>query len=411
MRKIISFTSVTLVLLFFLAGNAAAVNIYFYQAKTTGDYTTDKEYSAFKDKLTENGYEINDLLVGLSRDSLDQVNPEPDIIVIPNLGSDLSAEETTALFEFVIKSGKGVFLCGATPSTNKLTIPLGMMASTDLLEDDVNSVRDSITGQMVTDKTTFYVELPANRPDPVISSLTRGVNTLDIFTAGGIYVFGDSKGVVFGGDAVNTPKALTFPKKSNPPLAAYIQLGTGWIFLLSDPDILANKNLDSARYRHDNLKFGVNIIDWLSQPATDPTASEDEIDNIIRSLRTETLDLNRTIAYQENEKSALNDKIITLTAEKDSLSERIDTLSKNSFMGFKYEVWAMGVLSLCFLLTVGVIIKKNKKVSKLEKGDMGYEFDEKEFGTGGADNSLKGDGKIKEEDIEERLKELQKGSQ
>ena len=408
MRKIISFTSVTLVLLVFLAGNANAVNIYFYQAKTAGDYTINGGYSSFRDKLKENGYEINDLQLGLSRDSLNQVNPEPDLLVIPNLGTDLSAEETTAIFEFVIKRGKGVLFCGATPSTNKLTIPLGMMVSQDLLEDDVNRIRDITSGQLVAEKTSFFIELPANRPDPVISSLTRGVNTLDIFSAGGIYLFGNSKSVIFGGEGVNTPKALTYPKKSNPVLGAYIQLGRGWIFLLSDPDMLSNSNLDVAKYRHDNLKFGVNIVDWLSQPGTDLALSEDEIEHIIRSLNTEIKDLNRTINYQETEKATLNNQILTLTAEKESLSGRVDNLSKNKFMGYDYQIWAMGVLSLCFLLTVGVVLKRNKKVSKLEKGDLGYEFDEKEF----VESDVgKGDGKIKEEDIEERLKELQKGSQ
>jgi hypothetical protein len=410
MRKIVPSIAITIVSLILLAGYCTAANIYFYQAKTSGDYTITGGYSTFKDKLKENGYEINELQVGLSRDSLNQVNPAPDLLVIPNMGSELSAEETTAIFEFVIKGGKGVLFLGATPSTNKLTIPLGMMASQDLLEDDVNRVRDVSTGQLVADKTTFFIDLPAERPDPVISSITRGANTLDIFSAGGIYLFGNSKGVIFGGEGVNTPKALTYPKKSNPPLAAYIQLGKGWIFLVSDPDMLSNTNLDTSKYRHDNLKFGVNIIDWLSQPGTDPGTSEDEIDNIIRSLKTETMDLNRTILYQEQEKAEKDNQIATLTAEKDSLSGRIETLSKNKFMGYDYQIWAMGALSLCFLLTVGVIIKRNKKVSKLEKGDLGYEFDDKEFGTGGLDNS-KGDGKIKEEDIEERLKELQKGSQ
>ena len=411
MKKIISFTSAMLIALLLLAGYAAATNIYFYQAKTSGDYTITGGYSNFKDKLKENGYEINDLQVGLSRDSLNQVSPEPDLLVIPNLGTDLTSEETTAIFEFVIKKGKSVLLLGATPSTNKLTIPLGMMVSTDLLEDDVNRVRDITTGELVADKTTFFIDLPSDRPDPVISSLTRGVNTLDVFSASGIYIFGNSKGVIFAGEGANTPKALTYPKKSDPPLAAYIQLGKGRIFLLGDPDMLSNGNLDSAKYHHDNLKFGVNIVEWLLLPATDQASSEDQdqIDNIIRSLNMEIKDLNRTILSQEQEKADLGNQITTLTAEKDSLSEKVTNLSKNKFMGYDYQIWAMGVLSLCFLVTIGVVLKRNKKASKLEKGDLGYEFNDKEFG---ADSDVgKADGKIKEEDIEERLKELQKGSQ
>ena len=83
-------------------------------------------------------------------------------------------------------------------------------------------------------------------------------------------------------------------------------------------------------------------------------------------------------------------------------------------MGLKYEVWGMLILALCFILTIGVIVKKNKKeVVKVEKGgDLGYEFDEKELGAGSTSNAEQNtDNKIKEEDIEARLKELQKESQ
>ena len=411
MRNAISFITLTLAMLLVFAGCAAATNVYFFQAKTLGGYTIDSGYSVFKDKLKENGYVVNDLQQGLSMESLSKVTPEPDVLIIPNLGTDLTADETTALFEFVMAKGKGVFLCGATPSTNKLTIPLGMMASGDLLEDEEDMVRDVSTDQLVTDKTTFYVDLPTDRPNTVISSLTRGVSKLDIFSAGGIYLFGNAKGVVFAGDAANTPKALTFPKKSDPPLAAYIQLGKGWIFLLSDPDMLTNNNLDTTKYRHDNLKFAINTVDWLSQPPTE-NLSDDEINIIIRSQKTEIVDLNRTINNQEQEKADLNNQITQINDEKDALSVQVANLKKDSFMGLKYETWGMLILSLCFILTIGVIVKKNKKEVKVEKGDLGYEFDEKELDTGSTSNAEQNtDNKIKEEDIEARLKELQKGSQ
>ncbi len=409
MRNTISFITLTLVMLLALAGCAAAANVYFFQSKTSGSYTTDSGYSMFKDKLVENGYEVNDLEQGLSIESLSKVTPEPDILIIPNLGTDLTADETTALFYFVMEEGKGVFLCGATPSTNKLTIPLGMTASEDLLEDDENRIRDISTDQLVTDKTIFYVDLPSERPDVVINSLTRGVNKLDIFTAGGIYLFGNSKGVIFGGDATNTPKALTFPKKSDPPLAAYIQLGKGWIFLLSDPDMIANANLDTTKYTHDNLKFAINIVDWLSQPPTE-NLSEDEINSIIRAQKAQITDLNHTINTQEQEKADLNNQITALNAEIDTLSLQIINLKKDSFMGLKYEIWGMLVLSLCFILTIGVVVKKNKKELKTNKADLGYEFDEKDLDIGPNAEKTPGS-KIKEEDIEARLKELQKGSQ
>jgi hypothetical protein len=411
MRNVVLFVSLTLVLMMVFAGYASAANVYFFQSKTAGDYTLSGGYSVFKNKLVESGYEVNELRLGLSTDSLSKVTPAPDILVIPNLGSDLSADESTALFEFVMKNGKSVLLCGATASTNKLTIPLGMRVSDDLLEDDVDVIRDLSTDKLVSDKTSFYIDLPSDRPDTVINALTRGVTKVDVFSSGGIYLFGNSKGVIFGGDAVNTPKALTFQKGDKPPVAAYAQLGKGWVFLLTDPDMLSNKNLDTAKYRHDNLKFSLNVVDWLSQPANE-VVSEDEIDSIIRFQRAQITELNRTISDKEKEKADLDNRLLQIDDEKEALVQEVANLKRNSFLGIKYEIWAIGVLALCFLLTAGVVLKKGKKeVKAVEKGDLGYEFNEKEFGIGASNAEKSADNKIKEEDIEERLKELQRGSQ
>jgi len=45
--------------------------------------------------------------LGLSGDALDKVKPEPDVLIIPNLGTDLNGRGTTALFEFVMKKARG----------------------------------------------------------------------------------------------------------------------------------------------------------------------------------------------------------------------------------------------------------------------------------------------------------------
>ena len=48
--------------------------------------------------------------------------------------------------------------------------------------------------------------------------------------------------------------------------------------------MLTNTNLDTTKYRDDNLKFAINAVDWLSQPPTE-NLSDDEINSIIRAQK------------------------------------------------------------------------------------------------------------------------------
>ncbi|MBN2251695.1 MAG: hypothetical protein JW724_06450 [Candidatus Altiarchaeota archaeon] len=387
---------------------SAGYRVYFYEAKTAGNYKLNADYSQLKQELVKSGHKVDLLVSELSKENLNKL--QPDVLVIPNLGGDFTTEELRTLFEFVMEDGKGLFICGTTTDANKITVPLGMMMPEEMLEDGKNRIRDASTGELMPDMTNFYVDLPVARDDKVVSSVTRGVNKLDFFGAHGIYLFGDkTKSLVSGGDSTYTPKSLFFLEGTNPTILAYSRMGRGTVIVLTDPDMFSNKYLDSSKYRHDNIRLAVNIIDWLGMPSQEDV-TDDEWNNIMKAMQKENMDLNRTIQGLNEEKDSLNGQISELSIEKQSLQDRVSELTKNNVPGMPFDYMTLGLYLLagCFIITAIVVVRKNKKDKAEkegeEKSELGYEFDEKAEGE-------KGNGRIKEEDVEERLKELQKNSQ
>jgi len=397
---------VSILLLLSIEGVIAGNKVLFYESKVSGNYKIETDYSQFREELEKNGYDVDKIEVELSRDVLKTRNP--DVLVIPNLGSDLTPDEMTALFRFIMEDGKGLFLCGATPSVNKFTIPLGMTLDKHILEDESNKIRDMSSGKLIEDETIFYIELPMERSG-VVKTLTQGVSKLYFFGGNGIYVFGNAMAVVTGGKDTNSPKSLRFPKGTYPPIAAYARVGKGSVFLLSDPDMLSNKNLDSSKYRHDNMKFAINVVDWLSTPFPGEM-TEDEFEIIVKTLQKKNKELNRTIINLRRDNEDLLTRINKLESEKMSLQQDIENLKKGrvGILGIWLEYQTLAILLLAFVIfiAIAVFIQKTKKEKKMGKrGELGYEFEEgsgkkSEFGPG-----------IREEDVEERLKEFEEISE
>ncbi|MEA3255465.1 MAG: hypothetical protein U9Q22_06490 [Candidatus Altiarchaeota archaeon] len=399
---------VSILLVSSMAGIVSAGNsVLFYERAVLEDYKVGSKYSQFNNELENAGYEVDPLELELTDDALKMYNP--DVLVIPNLASDLTLDELTTLFEFVTKEGKGLFICGATPSVNKFTIPLGMRVDEGgdhILEDESNRIRDMSTGNLVEDKATFYIDIPLERPDPAVRALTRGITKLHFFGGNGIYVFGNAKTIIKGDEDTYSPKSLIFPKRTSPPIAAYVKLGNGTVFLLSDPDMLSNEYLDTAKYRHNNMKFGVNIIDWLSTPF--PATDDNDVSTTMKMFKTEITDLTRTLNSLQNNNKNLTSRMSQLESEKRGLQQRVDELEANHFMWFDYPTWAIILLALCILVAALVIMKRGKPGGEGEKGGagLGYEFGEmnpedSEFGLD-IPEDIKGD------EVEERLKEFEK---
>lgn len=412
-RKLKGFIFISFTILLLLIAVSSEVfagkKVYFYESKTTGNYRIAADYSTLKEKLMDNGYEVKlyELREGLTLEALKTMGV--DVLVIPNLGKQLEDNEATALMQFVME-GKGVIFCGGTTFTNKITIPLGMMTTSETLEDETNRIRDIASGNLVEDKTVFYVDLPTQRDDTVVKSMTRGVSKIDVYGVSGIDVFGRSKPVIHAGDTTSTPQTLLFKTGSNPPIAGYVGVGNGTMILLSDPDMFTKTNIDANKYRHDNVRLMINIIDWISIPSSQIGAfNDEELNNIIKSLKNEKTALNKSIETLQMEKEEISSQRDSLAGDKQALVMEMESLKSQRIAGMEYSTVAMVFVGFAFLLLVLVVWKKEKLLKRKDQDDsneLAYEFDDEEGSQLEFTDQL--DSKVKEEDIEERLKELKK---
>ncbi len=373
----------TSILLICAAGICASeTKILFYETgKVSGDYKSGSGYSKLKQTLEGKGYSVSRIEIPLSRDVLDSYNP--DVLIIANLGSPLDSGELAAIFEFVMQSGKGLFISGGTPSASQITIPFGIAIDYGILEDESSPVWDSSSGAAVSSKTNFVIHT-INRQDSSIRLIVQGVNQLAFFGGNGLSLSGDVKSVIMGDWDTYSPMSPTFPKGSQPPVASAALVGKGCIFLLSDADMLANDKVDTSRYKYDNLRFGTNIIDWLKACAVRPSerVDMDELRIIlgqqmidIENLNKTNIELKDTIAAKEADISALNQQI----------SEKEDTIKKlesqtDPILHIGYTSWAIFLLVFA-ILALALIMSKKAKKEKPEGGiesGFGYEFEEGE---------------------------------
>jgi len=367
--------------------------VLFYETnKISNQYSIDSGYSKFKEALEQKGYSVSKVEIDLSKAVLQRYNP--DVLVIAGLQTPLSATEQAAVFEFVMQEGKGLFICGGTPAANQLSIPFGMTIDDAPLEDETDPIKDYSTGKYLTDKEKFSLGLDNIILDPTTRSITQGVSQIGFFGGNGIALSGNARAVIVGDWDTYAPKSSTglFPKGSKPPIAASAIVGNGLVFLLSDADMLLDSNLDIAKYKHDNLRLGTNIVDWLSiKIERRENVSLDELQLIIGGLKQENSRLNDTINQLKSEKNALiNDKNV-LVSKLDACNEKVKTLEAERFLGVSHLVWAIGILGFAILVAAVVYAKKVKYKGKTE---LGYEFEEE--GAEGEEEKKEGE----EEDLD-----------
>ncbi|MEM4347082.1 MAG: DUF4350 domain-containing protein [Candidatus Altiarchaeota archaeon] len=372
------FLALILCLALFIANCSAKVVLFYETGKISGQYKIDSGYKEFKKALEKRGYTVSKVEIELSKAVLQRY--DPDVLVIAGLSSPLTPQEQAAVFEFVMQDGRGLFICGGTPAANQLSIPFGMTIDDAPLEDEVHPIRDYSTGQVIADKSKFSLTLSNIITDPVTKSITQGVSQLGFFGGNGIALSGNAKAILIGYQDTYAPKSSTglFPKGSKPPVAAYSIVGNGLVFLLSDASMLLDSNLDPSRYRHDNLRFGTNIVEWLSiKREQTVNASLDELYVIIGDLK---LRLNETL-----EESAKKDTLIseltndknTLAAQLDNCNKELEKLKSEKFMGVSHWIIAVGFLGFAILVASAIYAKK-AKTKKEEAHELGYEFEEKE---------------------------------
>ncbi len=361
-------TILACILISSFAGNVTAdgKKVLFYESKTSGNYKMGSGYSKFVNELKNEGYTVY-LTTEISENTLKTYDPA--VLVIPNIGNPLEPKELAAISEFVMGRGKGLFIAGATQTANQIT-PFGMTVDSNPLEDDMNCIKDTPAGTCL-DKTRFVVTIFSS--DPIVQSVRLGINQLGFYGGNGIYLSGNAKPVAMGSRTTYT-LAGSFPPESNPPIAAGAIVGKGLVFLLSDPDMLSNENID----KYDNLKFGINIVNWLGiSPREWENTSINELGVIIGELEIEKSELNDSINQFRKERDAVVQDYNRISEQLVSTMEERDACKGVKFFGFDYTLIGMAILGFCIVVAGLIIARRGKKTGKRGIEELGYEFDEK----------------------------------
>lgn len=356
------------ILVLSFAGNviAGGNRVLFYEAKTSGKYTTDGDYLKFVSELKNEGY-----IVYATKEISTNTLKSYDVLVIPNIGTPLEPKELAAVSEFVIENGGGLFIAGAATETANQITPFGMTVDKkeNLLEDDMNCIKDATAGKCK-EKTNFVVTTFST--DPMVQSIRIGVNQLGFYGGSGIYLSGNAKPVAMGG---RTTYALagSFPPESNPPVAAAAIVGKGLVFLLSDPDMLSEKNLDN----YDNLKFGVNIIKWLSiSSQVQGNTSIQELGVIIGELRIERDEFSSSLNKVRSELNNVTNAYVEQSDELDLVIEERDACKGAKLFGFDYITVGILMFGLFIVIAAVIISRRGKKTEKKpEIEELGYELE------------------------------------
>jgi len=347
-----------------LSTGVSAKRILFYEVGTAGEYTIEQGYSQFKKELQARGHDVASITQpgSLTKDKLESY----DVLVIQDLRMQFTIEDISAILWFVMQNGKGVFINGGDPSAaNKLTIPFGTTMDSANLKDITNPIPET------TDGYSFIItQFPSEDEFRVIR---QAVTKIGFYKGSGLFLSGNSHCIATG-DSDTFSDTGSFASGSKPCVASAALFGNGLVFVLSDPDLLTDKNMGS----YDNKLFGTNIIDWLSMNRELPAAGNttQEISVIINSLNLENKRLNARVEQLTKEKSYLEGSVSDLSSQlSESLAEiaeiegaRIGPLTKTN--------WVIIIFGFCILGAAFVLSKRKEAKQSLEGGELGYELGE-----------------------------------
>ncbi len=364
------------ILLISIAGLASAGNrVFFYEDKAK--YTIDSGYSMFKEELEKEGYNILRAEVPLSKTVIEDY--DPDVIVIPGLTGQLDSNELSAIANFVMRDGGGLFIIGGGEYVNQL-LPFGVVVDDVELEDSTDPVVDAGTRQPGTNKNDFVVKAPFSRDDSTVKTLLYKVYEVGFFGGNGIYVSGDSVKPVLTGDWDTSTSTGSFPPGSKPNVAISSRVGKGLVFFISDDEIMDDTHLNTAVYKYDNLQLGMNVVEWLSIPSDLPDEiSIEDLRIMMGELKLDRDKLNETLAEAESEREQLSSQNRGLVAQLDETEEEIEEIKGAYFLeqwSVTYSTIVVLVIMLILVSAQRALARKSKKVADEDVGELGYEFEE-----------------------------------
>jgi hypothetical protein len=357
------FFTLVLASLILSSATVSAKRILFYEVGTPEQYQIEKGYSKFKQELQARGYDVASITQpgSLTKEKLEGY----DVLVIQDLRRQFEIEDISAILWFVMQKGSGLFINGGDPNAaNKLTIPFGTAMDAATLKD--------ITSPIAGDTNNFDFMITQFPPEDEYRVLRQGVNKFGFYKGGGLLLSGDARCMATG-DADTFSDTGSFAAGSKPCVASAALFGNGLVFVLSDPDLLTDKNIDGF----DNKLMGLNIIDWVSMTRELPTSgnTSQDIAMIISSLNLENKRLSAQVEQLTKEKSFLEGSVSELSNEVADLNDKITQMEGERVGPLTKTNWVLLVLGLC-VLGGAFLLSKRREKETVEAADIGYELGE-----------------------------------
>ncbi|MCX6695168.1 MAG: hypothetical protein NTU61_02580 [Candidatus Altiarchaeota archaeon] len=364
---------------------AEAKRVLFYEVGTGGDYTIESGYSDFAKELKNKGYDVASITKGeLTKESLENY----DMLIIPNMGKTLSTAEVSAIIEFVLQKGRAIYLAGAGPSANQITIPFGVTIDEGVLIDPTDQI------PALNDRNSFTIDRFGEYPG--MSTIRQGVTKIGFYQGSGIKVSGSAR-IIAQGNSDTYSDTGSFASGSYPPVAAAAIFGNGLVFMTSDADFLTNKYIGD----YNNKRFGLNIIDWLSiSESAQPGNSTQELQYIIAEKKLEIARLESQVKQLGDEKNSLLQQNSMLSRQLADTQQQVLDIQSGMIGPLSKTNWAIVALGVCVLFAA-IIISKKKQVTPIATtapvkdedilNELGYELDKADKGKTSAAASAKKD--------------------
>ena len=359
-RKILILT----VCILMLASGVSAKRILFYEVGTQAKYQIEDGYSQFKKELQLRGHDVASITQSgsLSKDKLDNY----DVLVIQDLRRQFTIEDISAILWFVMQKGSGLFINGGDPNAaNKLTIPFGTTVDDANLKDITSIIPGTADG--------FSFVISQFPPEDELRVLRQGVNNIGFYKGSGLFLSSNARCIATG-DADTFSDTGSFSSGSKPCVASAALFGNGLVFVLSDPDILADDYIEN----YNNKYLGLNIIDWLSisRELPAPGNTTQEIGVIIASLNLENKRLTAQVEQLETEKSFLETNVLELGSQLSGALPNIAEMEAERLGPLTKTNWVILVFGFC-ILGAAFFISKRKETKPLGEGsELGYELGE-----------------------------------
>jgi hypothetical protein len=365
MNKKIVFMLTLACILAFSVGGVSAKRILFYEVGTSPDYMIENGYSHFKQDLQDRGNDVASITQAgtLTKEKLDVY----DVLVLPGFGASLSTEDISAILWFVMQKGSRLWIIGGIPdATNKLAIPFGTTMDTANLKDMIMPIPGDINNY------DFLINTFPAQDDPSVRVMVQGVNRLGFYQGSGLFVSGNAH-CIASGDSNTFSETGSFPSGSKPCVASAVQFGNGLVVILSDPDLLTDKNIDSF----DNKLFGLNIMDWLTMSTELPAGGDiGNITIIIGSLNLENQRLKAEVDKLTKERDYLTGAVSDLNTQLSDVNDQLLAMQTERIGPLSKTNWIIVFVGLCILAAAIILSRRKEKKPPAEATELGYELGE-----------------------------------